>query len=74
IQDGKKIRPPLIKEGILAVECKLVEMMDLETRYIFIGKAVYAEYRDDKKPLLYHSGKYFSLGSQIPKPNISLDI
>ncbi|MHA2101603.1 MAG: flavin reductase family protein, partial [Candidatus Kariarchaeaceae archaeon] len=43
IQDGKKIRPPLIKEGILAVECKLIEMMDLETRYIFIGKAVYAE-------------------------------
>ncbi len=74
LQEGKTIRAPIIKEGMLAVECKVVKMMDLEGRYIFIGKATYAEYRDDKKPLLYHAGKYFSIDDQIPKPDFKMDI
>lgn len=74
LQDGKTILAPIIKEGILAVECKVIQMIEIEGRFIFIGKAHYAEYRDDKKPLLYHAGKYFSLGSQIPKPDLDIDI
>ncbi|OLS28367.1 MAG: p-hydroxyphenylacetate 3-hydroxylase, reductase component [Candidatus Heimdallarchaeota archaeon LC_2] len=74
LQAGKTILAPIIKEGMIAVECKVIQMIEVEGRFIFIGEAKYAEYRDDKKPLLYHAGKYFSLGKQIPKPVLDLDI
>ena len=74
IQDGKTIRAPIVKEGVLAVECKVVQMTEIEGRYIFIGEAKYAEFSDNKKPLLYHAGKYFSIGDQIPKPDVKIDV
>ena len=74
LQEGKTILAPIIKEGMLAVECQVVQMVEVEGRFIFVGKAKYAEYRDDKSPLLYHAGKYFSLGNQIPKPDVKIDI
>lgn len=70
MQEGKTINAPLIQEGTLAVECKVIETVDLDNRFIFIGEAQYAEYRDDKSPLLYHGGKYFKVGENVPKSSM----
>ena len=41
-------------------------MVNINDRYTgFIGRVVAAEINEQAKPLLYHQGKYFTLGSQI---------
>lgn len=69
-REGKIINAPIILDGLLAVECKLAHTLDIGDRYVFVGEAVYAELWDDKSPLIYHAGKYYSLGTNIPKPKL----
>ena len=68
MRKGKHIKAPILTEGLLALECKVVEVIEREKSYMIIGEAIYAETRDGKSPILYHGGKYFKLGEQIPKP------
>jgi len=73
LRKGKHIKAPVLTEGLLAIECKVIEVIERENSYMFIGEALYAEYRNDKSPILYHAGKYFKLGEQIPKPELNLN-
>ena len=64
---GKKIRSPMISGCTLNVECQVVGTYPLGDHTLFIGEALWARYNADLKPLIYHSGKYWRLGAQVPK-------
>lgn len=70
LKPSKVIKAPLIEGGLVDLECKVNQIIDNEERYIIIGDVVNANYRDDKTPLIYHKGKYFKLGENLPKVNL----
>lgn len=67
LREGRKIKTPTLLNGLLSLECKVIDCIDRERSYLFIGEAVYAEIRNDKSPILYHAGRYHKLGEQIQK-------
>ncbi len=67
LRPGKTINAPVVEDGLVALECKVNQIIDNEERYIVIGDVLNAEYRDDKSPIIYHNGKYYKLGENIPK-------
>lgn len=58
----------MLKGASMNAECKLVEIINLIGRDWFIGQ-VNAVSSNEKPPLIYHSGKYWNLGSNILKPD-----
>jgi flavin reductase (DIM6/NTAB) family NADH-FMN oxidoreductase RutF len=65
---GARIAAPLIAGCSLNVECRLVATHPLGDHTLFIGEAVWAKADPAREPLLYHDGKYWRLGTQVPKP------
>ncbi len=63
---AKKIAAPMIDGAVVNVECRVVATHRLG-HTIFIGEAVWTRYDDEKSPLLYHDGKYWRMGEQVPK-------
>ncbi len=66
---AKKIGAPMIDGAVVNVECRIVGKHALG-HTVFIGEAIWARYDPDKQPLLYHDGKYWQLGAQVPKPQV----
>lgn len=64
---GKFIRPPLIEGSLLNVECKVISTQPLGDHTVFTAEALWVKYDPDTSPLIYHEGKYFHLGEQVPK-------
>lgn len=62
---SRKIKSPMIDGCIINVECKLVTMKKLGDHTMVVGKAVVISYDETKKPMIYHSGRYFRIGSII---------
>ena len=62
---SRKIKSPMIDGCIINAECKLVTMKKLGDHTMVVGKAVTILYDETKKPLIYHSGRYFRIGSII---------
>ncbi|HEV2193507.1 MAG TPA: flavin reductase family protein [Nitrosopumilaceae archaeon] len=62
---SKKIKSPMIAGCLINAECKLVTMKKLGDHTMVVGKAVAISYDETKKPLIYHSGRYFRIGSII---------
>ena len=62
---SRKIKAPMISGCIINAECKLVTMKKLGDHIMVVGKAVTMSYDATKKPLIYHSGRYFRIGSMI---------
>lgn len=58
----------LVDESALILECKLTKQEVLGDHTMFIGEIVSLLHDNDKKPLIYHGGKYCSVGEQLPKP------
>lgn len=56
-------------DGMLHVECEVVEHYEYPGRIMFVGKALSVEADPSKNPLIYHRGKYWSVGSQLEKPD-----
>ena len=61
-----KIGVPMIEDSLLNVECRVLAKHTLDYT-IFIGEALWARYDPELKPLVYHDGKYWQLGTQVPK-------
>ncbi len=58
----------LMVEGAAAtMECKLVQVVDIGDHPIYIGEVVELSV-SDKQPITYYTGKYFTVGEHIPKP------
>ncbi|MGE3859927.1 MAG: flavin reductase family protein [Nitrososphaeraceae archaeon] len=66
--DASKIKTLMVKGASLNVECKLFQEITLGDHIMFIGEVIDAKHNPEKKSLIYHDGKYWSLQSQI-KPN-----
>jgi flavin reductase (DIM6/NTAB) family NADH-FMN oxidoreductase RutF len=62
---SRKIKSSMIAGCIVNAECKLVTMKKLGDHIMVVGKAVTISYDETKKPLIYHSGRYFRIGSII---------
>ncbi len=62
---SKKIKPPLIAGCIINAECKLWATKRIGDHTMIVGKVVSIKYDKTKKPLVYHQGRYFRIGSMI---------
>jgi len=62
---SRKIKSTMIAGCIINAECKLVTMKKLGDHTMVVGKTVAISYNETKKPLIYHSGRYFRIGSII---------
>lgn len=66
---ANKIKTLMVKGAALNAECKLFQEITLGDHIMFIGEVIDATQNSEKKPLVYHDGKYWSLESIIkPKP------
>ncbi|HZU77180.1 MAG TPA: flavin reductase family protein [Dehalococcoidia bacterium] len=63
-----RIGAPMIAGCALNVECRVVATLPSDAAHtLFIGEALWARYDPEKRPLIYHGGKYWYLGPQVPK-------
>lgn len=62
---SKKIKSVMIAGCIINAECQLVAMKKLGDHTMVVGKVLTISYNETKKPLIYHSGKYFRIGPII---------
>ncbi|MGI0082912.1 MAG: flavin reductase family protein [Nitrosopumilaceae archaeon] len=66
---AQKIKPPMVDEAALNVECKLFQEISLGDHTMFVGEVVEASTNSDKEPLAYSKGKYWKIGQNIEKPS-----
>ena len=62
---SQKIKPPLIDGCVINAECKLFTTKRIGDHTMVVGKVASIKYDKTKKPLIYHQGKYFGIGSTI---------
>jgi flavin reductase (DIM6/NTAB) family NADH-FMN oxidoreductase RutF len=65
LQKSKKIKPPLISGCVINAECKLITIRRIGDHCMVVGKVVSIKHDKTKKPLVYHQGRYFRIGSMI---------
>ncbi len=65
ISKPHKIKTPMILGCIINAECKLVRKEKLGDHVMLVGRVVHIEHDETKSPVIYHKGRYFSLGSTI---------
>ena len=58
----------MVKGAAMTAECRLVKLVDIGDHPLLIGEATtVSDYR--KEPIIYHRGKYFTVGEQVKKPD-----
>lgn len=74
---SQKVKVPYIAESPISIECELVQVIELGTHDMFLGKvlavSVDASYIDDRgkfdlskaEPIVYSHGEYFGLGERL---------
>lgn len=65
ISKPHKIKAPMILGCTINAECKLVRKEKLGDHVMLVGRVVHIEHDDTKSPLMYHRGRYFSIGSTV---------
>ena len=65
---AKKIDVLMVEGASANIECKLIKKIDLGDHTMFVGEAVEVQV-NNKKPLVYHDGKYGQVAFNIPKPS-----
>lgn len=66
---GKHVDVLLVDDAALMVECKLVNTVPSGDHTLFIGEVLSITHDETAKPLVYHDGKYWSVGEPLPKPS-----
>ena len=64
---AKNISPPLIDGAISNFECEVIDEFKVGDHAAFVGRVIAAYYDDQKKPLVFHNGKFWKAGNRIPK-------
>lgn len=59
------IKSPMIDGCIINAECKLVAMKKFGDHTMIVGKVVSIKHDETRKPLIYHTGRYYQIGSMI---------
>ena len=65
ILKSKYTKAPMIANCVINAECKLFSIKKIGDHFMVVGKVVAMRYDKTKKPLLYHTGKYFQIGPLI---------
>lgn len=66
--DAKKIKVLMVKGAAMNVECRLFKQEELGDHVMFVGEVVEISADERIKPIIYHNGKYWSLGEHVPRP------
>jgi len=64
--EGKKIKPLMVKDAALNVECKLYKEIELGDHIMFVGKAVEIK-NNSAKPAALHDGKYWKMSNPLDR-------
>lgn len=64
---GKEIKAPLIDGAISNFECKVINEVKVGDHAAFIGSVLTSYADDEKKPLVFHNGKFWKVGMRVPK-------
>ncbi|MGI0047639.1 MAG: flavin reductase family protein [Nitrosotalea sp.] len=64
IQSNKR-HPPLIAGCIVNAECKVSTIKKIGDHTMVVGKVISIRYDKTKKPLVYHSNRYFRIGHMV---------
>jgi flavin reductase (DIM6/NTAB) family NADH-FMN oxidoreductase RutF len=67
---SRQIKAPMIRNCVLNAECIVERSIEVGRYTAFIGRAVVKQANSELKPLLYHQGRYFTLGEYIPKSGV----
>ncbi len=59
----------LVKGAIMTAECRVVRHEALGDHIVFVGEVVELVADENKKPLIYHAGRYWKLGEAVRKPS-----
>ena len=63
---SRQINAPMIAGCIVNAECKLLAMKNLGDHTMFVGRVVAIKHDKTKRPLIYHTGKYYKIGPVMP--------
>lgn len=63
-----RIAPPMVRGSLLTLECVLEQTLNIHTHTAFIGRAVAARYTPQRRPLIYHQGRFARLGEWFARP------
>ena len=66
-REGKVIKAPMVDGSSLIIECTVKEWLEPGDHLLIIGEAVHVEPHPEHAPLVYHQGKYWSLGESLVK-------
>ncbi len=62
---SRKINSPMICGCIINAECQVITMKKLGDHTMIVGKVTAISYDKSKRPLVYHTGRYFRIGQII---------
>ncbi|MGI0010177.1 MAG: flavin reductase family protein, partial [Nitrosopumilaceae archaeon] len=62
---SRHIKASIIAECIVNAECKLFAIKKLGDHVMVVGRVIAMRYDEGKKPLVYHTGRYYQIGSLI---------
>jgi flavin reductase (DIM6/NTAB) family NADH-FMN oxidoreductase RutF len=62
---SKHIKPPLIEGCISNFECRVIDEFRTGDHAAFIGKVLAGYYDSEKKPLVFHRGKFHHIGERM---------
>jgi len=65
---AKKIDVFMVERAAMNAECKLFKTIKLGDHTMFVGEVIEL-YPAGKEPIVYHSGKYWKLDTNIEKPS-----
>jgi len=62
---SRHTKAPIITKCIVNAECKLFAIKKLGDHTMVVGKVIAMRHDETKKPLVYHTGRYYQIGSLI---------
>ncbi len=62
---SRHIKTPIIAECVVNAECKLFAIKKLGDHTMVVGRVMAMIHDETKKPLVYHTGRYYQIGSLI---------
>ena len=65
---ANKIKALLIRGAAMNAECKLIRQEEIGDHIMFIGEIIEITADENIRPLVYHNGKYWKLGDNLPSP------
>ena len=65
---ASKIKALLIRGAAMNAECKLIRQEEIGDHIMFVGEVIEITADENIKPLVYHNGKYWKLGDNLPSP------